>query len=144
MSEPDKKSRLDRLFAKIEKEGLESLTPSERAAFALRWLYIETNNGGLHQFFYNDAGKLAPDALHGLEMLGATKTARILSRAMSVFPRGVVPASQEHRRAFMCDSLTPEQEEMLDQLTDQFYASPEPVSDLLTAYIAQHPEDFPT
>ena len=53
MGEPEKKSRMDRLFDRIESHGFESLTLSERSAFALRWFYIETNNGGLHQLFSN-------------------------------------------------------------------------------------------
>ena len=144
MSEPEKKSRMDRLFERIESDGFESLTPGERSAFALRWLYVEANNGGLHQFFFNDAGKLAGDALRGLEVLGATGTASILRRAMAVFPGSVVPTDQTQRREFLCDSLTPEQEELLDDLTSEFFQSSEPVADLLTAYIEQHPEEFPT
>jgi hypothetical protein len=144
MSEPEKKSRMDRFFDRIESHGIESLTPSERSAFALRWFYLETNNGGLHQFFFNDAGKLAGDALRGLEFLGAQNTADILRRAMSVFPRGVVPTNQEQRREFLCDSLKPEQEELLSDLTTEFFQSSEPVADLLTTYIEKHPEEFPT
>ena len=144
MSEPEKKSRMDRLFDRIESHGFESLTASERSAFALRWFYIEANNGGLHQFFFNDAGKLAADALRGLEFLGAQSTAGILRRAMSVFPGGVVPSDQEQRREFLNDSLTPEQEQSLSDLTTEFFRSSEPVADLLTAYIEQHPQEFPT
>ncbi len=144
MTEPKPKSRMDRFYERIESHGFESLAPSERASFGLTWLYMETNNGGLHQFFFNDAGKLAPDALRGLEMVGAPATASILRRAMSVFPGGVVPPEQADRREFLCEILTPEQEELLDDLTTEFYQSPEPVADLLDAYVAQHAEEFPT
>ena len=144
MSETEKKSRMDRLYERIESDGFQSLTPGERSAFALRWFYIETHNGGLHQFFFNDAGKLAGDASHGLEVPGAKETAGILRRAISVFPDGVVPADQEQRREFLCDFLTPDQEKILDDLTTEFFRSSEPVADLPTTYIAQHPEEFPT
>src|SRR5204863_8910682 len=100
--------------------------------------------GGLHQFFFNDAGKLAPDALRGLEMVGAPATASILRRAMSVFPDGIVPPEQADRREFLCEVLTPEQEKLLDDLTSEFYQSPEPVAELLDAYVERHPEEFPT
>ena len=72
------------------------------------------NNGGFHQFFFNDAGKLAGDALRGLEFLGAEVTAGILRRAMAIFPGSVVPAGQKERREYMCDSLTDKQEELQD------------------------------
>jgi hypothetical protein len=143
MSEPRKKRLIDRLYERIESHGYDSLTSSERAAFALTSLYLETNNGGLHQFFFNDAGKLAPDALRGLEMVSASGTASILRRAMSVFPDGVVPADQEQRREFLCESLTEEQEAPLSDLTTEFFQSRKPVADMLTAYVERHPEEFP-
>lgn len=144
MSEPEKKSRMDRLFERIESHGFDSLTPGEQSAFALRWFYVEVNNGGFDQFFFNDAGKLAGDALRGLEFLGASATADILRRAMSIFPGSVVPADQKVRREFMCDSLTDDQKELLEKLDTEFNESEEPVSALLTAYIDKHPEEFPT
>ena len=144
MTESKPKHRIDRLYERIESDGFESLTPSERACFGLTWLYLETNNGGLDQFFFNDAGKLAPDALRGLEMVGAPITADILRRAMSVFPNGVVPPEQAARREFLCEVLTPEQEQYLDDLTTEFYKDTEPVAELFEKYVAQHPEEFPT
>jgi hypothetical protein len=144
MSEPEKKPRLARLFDRIKTHGFESLTLGERSAFALHWLYIEVNNGGFDQFFFNDAGKLAGDALRGLEVIGAPVLAGILRRAMSVFPDGVVPAEQIKRREFLCDLLTDDQAELLEELDTEFYNLSEPVSDLLAAYVKQHPEEFPT
>jgi len=144
MSELPPLRRFDRILDQIESHGFESLTLSERASFGLTWLYRETNNGGLHQFFFNDAGKLASDALRGLEMVGAPKTAGILRRAMSVFPDSVVPADQTERRVFLCDVLTPEQEELLSRLTTEFFQCHEQVADLLDAYVAQHSDEFPT
>ena len=144
MSAPQKKSRLDRLFDRIQSHGFQSLTPSERAAFALRWLYVEVNNGGFDQFFFSDAGQLAGDALKGLEFLGARGTADILRRAMSIFPNGNVPIDQTERQKFLSDSLTDDQKHMLEKCDDEFYKSTEPVSDLLTEYIEKHPEEFPT
>ena len=144
MAEPKPKRRVERLSERIESHGFGSLTPSERASFGLTWLFLETNNGGLHQFFFNDAGKLAPDALRGLEMVRAPATASILRRAMSVFPDGVVPAELSERRQFLCEVLTPEQEKLLDGLTTEFFQSSEPVADLFDAYVERHPEEFPT
>lgn len=143
MPEPKPKTRTDRLFEQIQLHGFESLTLSERASFGLMWFYLETNNGGLHQFFSNDAGKLVPDALRGLEMVGAPAAASILRRAISVFPGGVVPVDQAERREFLCGVLTPEQEKLLDDLTTELYKSSEPVADLLDKYVETHPNEFP-
>lgn len=132
------------MFERIESHGFESLTLSERASFGLMWLFLETNNGGLHQFFFNDAGKLASDALRGLEMVGAPATASILRRALSVFPNGDVPADQTERREFLCEILAPEQEKLLSDLTNEFFKSSENVAELLDRYVERHPEEFPT
>jgi hypothetical protein len=144
MAEPKPKRRVERLSERIDSHGFGSLTLSERASFGLTWLFLETNNGGLHQFFFNDAGKLAPDAFRGLEMVGAMAAASILRRAMSVFPDGVVPAELSERREFLCEVLKPEQERLLDDLTTEFFQSSEPVADLFDAYVERHREEFPT
>lgn len=144
MAQPRPKRRVERLSDRIDAHGFESLTPSEQAAFGLTWLYLETYNGGLHQFFFNDAGRLASEALRGLEMVGAPATASILRRAMSVFPGGGVPAALPERRQFLCEVLAPEQERFLDDLTTEFFQSSEPVADLFDAYVERHPEEFPT
>jgi hypothetical protein len=143
MSNTKAKGRFDRLRERIGLHGFESLTPSERASFGMTCLFLETNNGGLDQFFFNNAGELASDALRGLEMVGATVTASILRRAMVVFPDSIVPAETVQRRAFLCDALSPEHAKLLSDLTREFYKSTEPVADLFNAYVEQHPEEFP-
>lgn len=144
MAESKPESRMDRFYARIESHGFESLTLSERASFGLTWLYIETNNGGLHQFFFNDSGKLASDALRGLEMVGAPKTADILRRAMGIFPDSRVPADILERRELLCDLPEELQWDRLGELTTEFFQSPEQVADLLDACVQKHPEEFPT
>ncbi|MGC3960628.1 MAG: DMP19 family protein [Verrucomicrobiota bacterium] len=144
MSDPKTKGRFDRLRERMALHGLESLTLSERASFGMTCLFLETNNGGLDQFFFNSAGAFASDALRGLEMIGATATASILRRAMVVFPDSIVPIETVQRRAFLCDALSTEHAKLLSDLTKEFYKSPEAVADLFNAYVAQHPEEFPT
>jgi hypothetical protein len=138
------KSRMDRFFDRIEASGFESLTLGERSAFALVWLFRETNSGSFDQFFFNDAGHLAHDALRGLDMIGAPRTAGLLRRAMSVFPNSIVPIDQAERRKFLCEQMTPEQNELLESVSQEFYRNSEPVSDLMNDYISKHPEEFPT
>lgn len=49
-------------------------------------------NGGLHQFFYNPTGVLAPEAIAGLEAIGASKAAAVVREAVTMlgqtYPRG--------------------------------------------------------
>src|SRR4051794_1936183 len=66
---------MDRLHDRIKTHGIGSLTDAERQMLAVHWLFVEGYNGGLHQFFFNDAGQFAEAALNGLQAVGARKTA---------------------------------------------------------------------
>ena len=134
---------IDLLYRQIEAGGIESLTQAERRCFAMTWLYLEANNGGLHQFFFNDAGQFATDALEGLEMVGAAQTADILRRAIGLFPHGCVPTDQLERRSVLCDLPDEIQWERMGALTDEFYQDKEDVAQLTKSFIAANPESFP-
>jgi hypothetical protein len=138
-----KTSKIDKLFAKIERFGLSSLTGGERFWFGIFWLFREVNNGGFHSFFFNDAGQFAFDAMAGLEKIGAHKTAYILRQAIDVFPEGKVPADQYLRRSVLTSLPEESQWERLGELSDEFFASKEDVTGLINRYVAQNPGDFP-
>ncbi len=63
------------------------LTAAEapRILFTVHWLQSEVMNGGLGQFFDNDTGVLAPEAVEGLKALGMRAAAIELSKAMKFF-----------------------------------------------------------
>src|SRR5207237_7122921 len=52
---------------------------------ATHWTLSEISNGGLHQFFLNPTGVLAPEAAQGLDRMGLTDVAVLLRRAMARF-----------------------------------------------------------
>jgi hypothetical protein len=138
-----RKRPIDLLYARIESDGIDALTQPERRLFALYWLYVETNNGGLHQFFFNDSGKFARDALEGLEMFGAAKTADILRRAIALFPQSQVPVDQLERRSVLCGLPDEIQWDRMGKLSDEFYQDKEDVAQLTKSYMAAHPNLFP-
>ncbi len=143
----NQKRPIDRLYEKIETGGLQSLTESERWMFALTWLCIETNGGGLHQFFFNDAGKFAADALLGLDTIGASKSADVLRRAIALFPRGYVPTDQTERRRVL--NRLPEDVQwkcLGEDLTREFWAASadEELARRVADYVASHRDLFPT
>jgi hypothetical protein len=53
--------------------------------FAAHWCQSEVRNGGLHQFFSNSTGVLAPEALEGFRAIGLVEWATILEEAMAFF-----------------------------------------------------------
>lgn len=134
MSESEK-SGIDRLQDRIVSHGIASLTEAERQMYGIHWLFLETYNGGLHQFFFNDVGQFAQAALNGLEAVGAPKTADIIRRAIAIFPNSRVPVDQGERRDIMCD-FSEQQEQAFDELTTEFFrctADEEDVAELVPA-----------
>jgi hypothetical protein len=57
----------------------------------------EVNNGGFHQFFYNDAGNNTLQTIQALEAVGAAKIAAIVKRA-AMFPGGMPPKDRFARQ----------------------------------------------
>ncbi len=131
------------LCRRIESGGLEALTPAERQLFAINWLLVEINIGGLHQFFYNDAGKFAADVLSGLQAIGAHEMAAIFKNAVALFPGGRVPVIQSERQHAL-ENLVPEVRwEYLGELTAQLFRVGEDVPKLAESYLAANGVLFP-
>lgn len=143
MGTVEKKTRMDLLYERIGSHGFDSLTPSERSFFALWWFFAETNNGGLHQFFTNDAGQLAHDALRGLQVIGALATESVLRRAISVFPDAHVPEDRDQRTQVIFGLDSPDQR-TLEKLTREFYDCNGDVADAMEEHIATHADDYPS
>jgi hypothetical protein len=62
-----------------------AVRPEAGHLFAAHWCQSEVRNGGLHQFFSNSTGVLAPEALEGFRAIGLRKWASILKEAMRFF-----------------------------------------------------------
>jgi hypothetical protein len=52
---------------------------------AAHWLLAEVDNGGLMQFFLNDSGYVAPEAVAAFQRIGLPEAARAVSATMAVF-----------------------------------------------------------
>lgn len=129
---------------KISRDGESAVTVSELQYFAITWFVIEVQNGGLHQFFSNDAGRYAHEALDGLRRIGAVQSAGVLDRAIAVFPGRQVPKDRGERNDAL-DSLGEEIEwAFLDSLTTEYLSSREPVADLFESFAAAHRDEYPT
>jgi hypothetical protein len=62
-----------------------ALPPRVGHLLAAHWCQSEVCNGGLHQFFSNPTGVLAPEAADGLRAIGLVEWATILAEAMRFF-----------------------------------------------------------
>jgi hypothetical protein len=87
----------DTLNERWREIGFDALLPEEQQYIAIYWLIAETMNGGLHQYFYNSSGDLAPLAMKGLKAVGAIASLGILERALAIFPPGGYSTERENR-----------------------------------------------
>jgi hypothetical protein len=71
--------------------------PEVRNLFAAHWCQSEVRNGGLHQFFANPTGVLAPEAVEGFRAIGLEEWTAILEEAMRFFDMPY-PREQAKRR----------------------------------------------
>ena len=121
---PEQAGAWKALERRWEELGFEGLSQDEREAIALFWLEGEVMNGGMHQYFFNSSGDLAPLAASALKRLGATQSLGLLESCMAKFGP-VYPVDREKRG------------DILDRLgwdTDPF--------DSETRVLQELPEDF--
>lgn len=113
------------LEGRWEKLGFENLDDIEKEAIALFWLDGEVDNGGLHQYFLNSSGDMAPYAVAGLERLNAKEALALLKSAMKKLKRGPYPTDQEERYdlldAFGDDDPFDAETRALTRLADTYF-----------------------
>jgi len=120
-------------------------TPGQRAFYVLHWTISEVSNGGFHQYFYNSTGYLAPEAITGAELLGASEYANVIRRATSIFPSEEALRDLDQRQEIL-EQATDNQIAFLSSLDDALYALLESPTQnpavLFGPYIEAHPEEF--
>jgi len=104
---------------------------------------METNGNAIHGYFFNHAGAHCRDAMRGLDLVGAVRTADILRRAIAVFPNGDVPTDHGERQVVLCDLPDEVQWGLMGKLTDELFQETEDVAGLVQKYVAAHRQEFP-
>jgi hypothetical protein len=93
----------------------------------------EVNNGGFHQFFYNNAGdSTTMETIQALQTIGAAKMADIVRRAAAMFPGGMPPKARLARQEVLLEKFP--RAEAFKALNDEFFAYPDNLADLLAKY----------
>ncbi len=70
---------------KIFLEQFAKISLPQQNLLAVHWCCSEVENGGLHQFFWNPTGILAPEAVKGFQAICFDKIAKNLQEAMRFF-----------------------------------------------------------
>jgi Domain of unknown function (DUF4375) len=126
---------------KFGKEDFASQSVPQKVFSALWEVESEVNNSGFSQYFLNRSAESAHFVVDALKVIGAPKTADICRRAIgAAFPDGL-PESMEAIRSAAAD-FSDEVLEKLEPLDQEFFSYPHNLTDLLFAYVSQHPEEF--
>jgi hypothetical protein len=98
------------------------VNPEVGHLFAAHWCQSEVRNGGLHQFFSNSTGVLAPEALQGFRAIELWKWAAILEKAMGFFGEPYPRArTVRQKRLPRAQGRKREKWDPFDKLDDRFY-----------------------
>jgi hypothetical protein len=128
---------------KFGKEDFALQSLPQRVFSAIWAVESEVNNGGFSQYFVNSSAESASFVVQALETIGAPETAGICKRAIAAaFPSGL-PQTEETIRSVAAD-FSDEILEQLEPLDQEFFAYPHNLTDLLFAYVSEHPEEFGT
>jgi hypothetical protein len=126
----------------------ERLTPALRTYYFVGCFDGELVNGGMSQFFSNSAGDYSLETLAALKEIGATMSAGLLEKALTIFPNREAPSDRKLR----CELLFAFEErdpKFLEELTDVYYkrvdalrSKPdEDLNQLIVNYLRKHQAD---
>lgn len=90
--------------------------------FAVYWCVSEVCNGGLHQFFWNPTGVLAPEAVEGFREMGMSDCAELLEQAMQFFGKSYPRAQSRRDKLLEHEFRKPEKQDPFEKLTDRLLA----------------------
>jgi hypothetical protein len=123
------------LQAKARDRGYNALSEAERVVLDVTAVEADVNNGGFHQFFYNQSGDRVNESITALHEIGADATAAIVEEACTRFPKRKPNAKWSMRQKQLLDHLSFEAFHDLDR---RFFKHPDDTEKLLIAYWRAH------
>jgi len=132
LNEPDRLSILtDTLWTAVDDLGgpypdverrLSFRSKPQRALLVVSVFNDEFRDGGVHQFFYNSSGALAPDVYDAMLELRMTQQAEIFKRGLDMFGKSYIRDTEQRRAAYFNHKGWTDWDKQLSALTDDFYA----------------------
>ena len=117
----------------------------ERMVFACKWMAVEVQNGGFHQYFFNSAGDFWKDVLDGLQIIGDEEGLARFREVLSVFP-DASPSPERYRRQDQLSALEEQDEkrcsEHFEKVSREFYRKPFPNWELVYDYVKTNTNEF--
>jgi hypothetical protein len=101
---------------------LVALPIEQRTLLAMEFFNSEFSNGGVHQFFLNSSGAVAPDVYDAFRELGLDRQAAIYKRGLDMFGSKYPRDTQMRRDKYFDHGDWTDWDKTLSDLTDEFYA----------------------
>jgi Domain of unknown function (DUF4375) len=116
--------------------------PDPKRVFRAIWeLEAEVNNGGFHQYFWNNSARTVPGVWQALQAIGATATAAIVNDAIAAVGRTLPWCDDEARREAL-EALPEAVRDELEIFTQAFFRYPNDLTTLLYVYVSTHRDEF--
>jgi len=126
---------------KFGKEDFDTQSTAQKVFSSIWALESQVYNGGFSQYFQNLSSETAGFVVEALERLGASNTADICRRAIAAaFPEGL-PSDPEVISSAASD-FSIEIQDSLDLLDNEFFKQPNDLTQLLFAFVSEHPAEF--
>lgn len=121
-------------------EGFHALNDAQRVFYAVNYLEMEVNNGGLCQFFVNSSRLIAPFVSEYMDVIGATAHKELFDGFISKHQIDINDLS-----SFDCDCVEDFRSQYehypFDEYDDAFYRL-EPLQNHLIPFVKKHIEKF--
>ncbi|MCP5334876.1 MAG: DUF4375 domain-containing protein [Oceanospirillaceae bacterium] len=131
----------DILFEKHSAVGYDGLTQSEKVFYCIDGFVRGMGNGGISQFFYDEAGVHASDAVLAFEAVKAGKIKQLLEQALACFPDTSIPADDDARDDLV-SSLEENYSEEWSAMTDVFFQNEAELIKATLAYVGKNLKNF--
>ncbi len=115
-------------------KSLSDFSSPERVFYCAYKFLLEVNNGGLHQFFFNNTGEHSHETLIALNEIGSNDSSVVLEQAISLFPSGSVSIDTSKRRT----ALELIDTNKLRKLDEAFYKCNDSFDFCLISYAQKH------
>ena len=120
---------------KWDRAEFDRLPSKSQVACCIHMLEAAVNSDGFDGLFFNYSGAYIPEILSALRQIGAPHTLALVERAIALaYPGGYPDDPAEHQDTL---SLSDDVSEALDPLDQEFCRYPEPLPDLVNAYLAR-------
>lgn len=121
---------------------INELNGIERIFYLIMTFQYVMNVAGIEQYYKNDSGDYANEAVEALLEVHANDMALILDKGNSIFKNGIVPENIETRIEDMNAFDYKERSWLFDELDDEYCNCVDTLDELVLAYILKNKEAF--